>query len=122
MLPIFIFISIHLGTNYTLVCPYVILAHFCELDWAASFGLDKSLVRFSVGLESFEDIRDKLITAFSAASTGSYSSLKQDSQNQCQVQGKDTLVVGGKGSHKRSESDRETPVPSKVESDCCLIC
>lgn len=40
-----------LGTNFTLTSPYVILAHYNELDWAASFGVDPSLIRISVGLE-----------------------------------------------------------------------
>ncbi|ORY15875.1 cystathionine gamma-synthase [Clohesyomyces aquaticus] len=40
-----------LGTNFTLSSPYVILAHYGELDWCASYGVDANLVRFSVGLE-----------------------------------------------------------------------
>ncbi|KAM0717462.1 hypothetical protein Q7P37_007314 [Cladosporium fusiforme] len=40
-----------LGTNFTLSSPFVILAHFMELDWAASYGCEASLVRFSIGLE-----------------------------------------------------------------------
>lgn len=40
-----------LGTNFTLVSPYAILAHFEELDWAAEFGVDRNLIRISVGLE-----------------------------------------------------------------------
>ncbi|KAI0424941.1 pyridoxal phosphate-dependent transferase [Xylaria sp. FL1042] len=40
-----------LGTNFTLTSPYVILAHYHELDWAASFGVDPNLIRISVGLE-----------------------------------------------------------------------
>ncbi|KAI0864654.1 pyridoxal phosphate-dependent transferase [Xylaria cubensis] len=40
-----------LGTNFTLTSPYVILAHYQELDWAASFGVDPNLIRISVGLE-----------------------------------------------------------------------
>ncbi|KAI0098815.1 pyridoxal phosphate-dependent transferase [Nemania sp. FL0031] len=40
-----------LGTNFTLTSPYVILAHYQELDWAASFGVDPDLIRISVGLE-----------------------------------------------------------------------
>ncbi|KAJ4348224.1 Cystathionine gamma-synthase [Didymosphaeria variabile] len=40
-----------LGTNFTLSSPYVILAHYHELDWAASWGVEADLVRFSVGLE-----------------------------------------------------------------------
>ncbi len=40
-----------LGTNYTLACPYTLLAHFDELDWAESVGVSPFLVRVSVGLE-----------------------------------------------------------------------
>ena len=40
-----------LGTNFTLACPYTILAHFTELDWAAEFGVEEGLVRISVGTE-----------------------------------------------------------------------
>ncbi|CAG8560702.1 4160_t:CDS:2 [Ambispora gerdemannii] len=43
-----------LGTNFTLACPYTILAHYTELDWAAGFGVEKGLVRVSVGLEDKE--------------------------------------------------------------------
>jgi cystathionine gamma-synthase len=45
-----------LGTNYSLTCPYTLLAHYEELDWAASCGVDRSLIRFSVGLEPEEVI------------------------------------------------------------------
>jgi cystathionine gamma-synthase len=27
-----------LGTNFTLACPYTLLAHFHELDWAEEYG------------------------------------------------------------------------------------
>ena len=40
-----------LGTNFTLACPYTILAHYAELDWAAQYGVPASLVRVSIGLE-----------------------------------------------------------------------
>ena len=40
-----------LGTNFTLSCLYTLLAHYSELEWAASYGVDKRLVRVSVGLE-----------------------------------------------------------------------
>ena len=40
-----------LGTNFTLACPYTILAHYAELDWAASWGVEEGLVRVSVGME-----------------------------------------------------------------------
>ena len=41
----------NLGTNFTLACPYTILAHFHELDWAESCGVSRYLIRISVGLE-----------------------------------------------------------------------
>lgn len=42
------------GTNFTLACPYTILAHYLELDWAAEWGVDANLVRVSVGMEDKE--------------------------------------------------------------------
>ena len=52
-----------LGTNCTLVCPYTLLAHYTELEWALSYGVDKRLVRVSVGLEDIDIIIDKFNTA-----------------------------------------------------------
>lgn len=52
-----------LGTNFTLSSPYVILAHYGELDWAASWGVEADLVRFSVGLEE----TSKLVSTFQRA-------------------------------------------------------
>ncbi|KAJ7254358.1 pyridoxal phosphate-dependent transferase [Mycena haematopus] len=40
-----------LGTNFTLACPYTILAHYAELDWASTFGVEKTIVRVSIGME-----------------------------------------------------------------------
>jgi cystathionine gamma-synthase len=40
-----------LGTNFTLACPYTILGHYLELDWAAGYGVEEGLVRVSVGME-----------------------------------------------------------------------
>lgn len=45
-----------LGTNFTLVSPYTILAHYTELDWAAQYGVSSYLIRVSVGLESKESL------------------------------------------------------------------
>lgn len=45
-----------LGTNFTLTSPYTILAHYTELDWAAKFGVERGLVRISVGLEEMETL------------------------------------------------------------------
>ena len=43
-----------LGTNFTLACPYTLLAHYLETEWAETFGVEKELVRVSVGLENIE--------------------------------------------------------------------
>ncbi|MEB3158361.1 MAG: PLP-dependent transferase [Synechococcus sp.] len=40
-----------LGTNFTLCCPYVLLAHYDELAWANECGVPAHLLRVSVGLE-----------------------------------------------------------------------
>jgi cystathionine gamma-synthase len=56
-----------LGTNFTLTSPYVILAHFLELDWAAKFGVPRDLIRISVGLEDAEDLKARFVTALKAA-------------------------------------------------------
>ena len=56
-----------LGTNFTLACPYAILAHYTELERAASFGVPSDLVRVSVGMESREILLDAFKTALKAA-------------------------------------------------------
>ncbi|KAK4182762.1 putative cystathionine gamma-synthase [Podospora australis] len=52
-----------LGTNFTLTSPYVLLAHYQELEWAAQFGVDPDLIRISVGLED----TDYLVHVFKSA-------------------------------------------------------
>ncbi len=54
-----------LGTNYALACPFTLLAHFGELDWAESLGVSRWLIRVSVGLESPEDIIQRFDEALS---------------------------------------------------------
>eukprot|EP00656_Telonema_subtile_P055777 TRINITY_DN8737_c0_g1_i1.p1 TRINITY_DN8737_c0_g1~~TRINITY_DN8737_c0_g1_i1.p1 ORF type:complete len:464 (-),score=104.11 TRINITY_DN8737_c0_g1_i1:70-1338(-) len=39
------------GTNFTLACPYAVLAHYNELDWCKECGVEPSLVRVWVGLD-----------------------------------------------------------------------
>ncbi|KAK5125124.1 hypothetical protein LTR85_000800 [Meristemomyces frigidus] len=46
-----------LGTNFTLSSPFVLLAHYAELDWAAQYGCEATLIRFSVGLEETEALK-----------------------------------------------------------------
>lgn len=45
-----------LGTNFTLACPYTVLAHYLELEWAAEWEVEEGLVRVSVGLEEEETL------------------------------------------------------------------
>ncbi|WP_166647161.1 PLP-dependent transferase [Prosthecobacter fusiformis] len=45
-----------LGTDFTLVCPYTLLAHYTELDWAESCGVPRHLIRVSAGLEETADL------------------------------------------------------------------
>ncbi len=40
-----------LGTVFTLACPFTLLAHYTELEWAESCGVSRYLIRISVGLE-----------------------------------------------------------------------
>ncbi|KAL2751963.1 hypothetical protein ACRALDRAFT_2114762 [Sodiomyces alcalophilus JCM 7366] len=55
-----------LGTNFTLTSPYVMLAHYRELDWAAQFGVDPDLIRISVGLEDTDELKDIFARALTA--------------------------------------------------------
>jgi cystathionine gamma-synthase len=53
-----------LGTNFTLVCPYTLLAHYHELDFAMGYNVPPNLLRIAVGLEPFPIIQDKFYHAF----------------------------------------------------------
>lgn len=44
------------GTPFTLVCPYVMLAHYHETDWTEACGVPTHLLRVSCGLEPIEQI------------------------------------------------------------------
>ena len=54
------------GTNFSLVCPYTMLAHYQELDFVRQHGVDPNLLRMWVGLEPVIDI----IAAWSTALGG----------------------------------------------------
>lgn len=56
-----------LGTNFTIACPYAILAHFEELEEIKQWGIDKNLVRLSVGLEDKDDLLKTLTAALNVA-------------------------------------------------------
>jgi cystathionine gamma-synthase len=55
-----------LGTVFTLACPFTLLAHYTELDWAESCGVSRYLIRLSVGLESPEELWQRLESALEA--------------------------------------------------------
>eukprot|EP00808_Paulinella_micropora_P002508 g72122.t1 len=59
------------GTNFSLVCPYTILAHYNELDWARDFGVDTNLVRIWTGQEDERELLAKLNIALDSIITGS---------------------------------------------------
>jgi cystathionine gamma-synthase len=49
-----------LGAVFTLACPFTLLAHYAELDWAETCGVSRYLIRLSVGLEDPEDLWRRL--------------------------------------------------------------
>lgn len=53
----------NLGTNFTLCCPYTILAHYHELDFAESCGVSRWLLRISVGIEPMDYIWNRFQNA-----------------------------------------------------------
>jgi cystathionine gamma-synthase len=50
----------NLGTYFSLCCPFTLLAHFDELEWAENCGVSRYLLRFSVGLESPSELIERL--------------------------------------------------------------
>lgn len=44
------------GTWFTLACPYTLLAHYQELEWAEACGVSPNLLRVSCGTESIETL------------------------------------------------------------------
>ncbi|MCO5060509.1 MAG: PLP-dependent transferase [Kiritimatiellae bacterium] len=57
----------NLGTTFSLCCPFTLLAHFDELDWAEESGVSRWLLRLSIGLESADDLIARLDRALAAA-------------------------------------------------------
>ena len=55
------------GTTFTLVCPYTLLAHYHELEWAEGCGISANLLRVSCGLEPLETIIAAFEVAFANA-------------------------------------------------------
>jgi len=55
-----------LGTVFTLACPFTLLAHYTELEWAEACGVSRHLIRLSVGLEDPEELWSRLEAALNA--------------------------------------------------------
>lgn len=55
----------NLGTKFTLCCPFTMLAHYKELDFAESCGVSRWLLRISVGLECPETLVGRFSDALS---------------------------------------------------------
>ncbi len=53
----------NLGTNFTLCCPYTILAHYTELDLVESCGVSRWLLRVSVGTEPIDALKARFARA-----------------------------------------------------------
>ena len=47
-----------LGTNFTLICPYTLLAHYHELEFARKYNVSPNLIRIAVGLEPIDQIKN----------------------------------------------------------------
>lgn len=56
-----------LGTNFSLACPYTLLAHYHELDFALTYDVQPNLIRFAIGLEDFDVMKEKFEVAFKAS-------------------------------------------------------
>ena len=56
-----------LGTDFSLACPFTLLAHYDELAWAEDCGLDRNLIRISVGMEDQQVLMDVLGEALAMA-------------------------------------------------------
>jgi cystathionine gamma-synthase len=56
----------NLGTNFTLCCPFTILAHYHELDEVERHGVSRWLIRVSVGVEPLEDLWQRFESALNS--------------------------------------------------------
>jgi cystathionine gamma-synthase len=57
----------NLGTNFSLCCPFVLLAHYDELEWAEAAGASRWLIRISVGTEPADELIARIQSAIDAA-------------------------------------------------------
>jgi cystathionine gamma-synthase len=57
----------NLGTSFSLCCPFVLIAHYNELEWAESAGASRYLIRISIGLEPARELIARIGKAIDAA-------------------------------------------------------
>ena len=57
----------NLGTDFTLACPYTILAHYQELDVVEQYGISRHLIRVSVGCEDIDFLKATFDRALQSA-------------------------------------------------------
>jgi cystathionine gamma-synthase len=57
----------NLGCNFTLCCPFTLLAHYQELDFAERCGISRYLLRVAVGLEEPEWLIERFHRALAVA-------------------------------------------------------
>lgn len=57
----------NLGTNFTLCCPYTLLAHYTELEFAEQCGVSRWLLRISVGTEPYDVLEARFAAALENA-------------------------------------------------------
>ncbi|MDF1823291.1 MAG: PLP-dependent transferase [Verrucomicrobiales bacterium] len=55
-----------LGTDFSLICPYTLLAHYGELEWAAARGAGRHLLRVWIGLEDPDDLLNRFTVALNS--------------------------------------------------------
>ena len=56
-----------LGTEFSLACPYTLLAHYDEMDWVENCGVPRDLIRLSVGIEPIDQLTKALQEALKNA-------------------------------------------------------
>ena len=56
-----------LGTVFSLACPFTLLAHYTELEWAEACGVSQYLIRISVGLEDPAELWERIRRALEHA-------------------------------------------------------
>lgn len=57
----------NLGASFSLCCPFTLIAHYHELDWAEAAGASRYLIRISVGLEPADDLIARIQSAIETA-------------------------------------------------------